>query len=107
MKVDVTTEALACQAAAAPFRFRFGFDKGAAAPSIGGWNIDDLTLLHAPVATDDNLCTTDTCADDGAGNPVASYPAVTEINDADDCTTFACVDNSGPQQQPNGGPDCP
>lgn len=107
VKVDVTAEALACQAAGSQFRFRFGFTKGTAMPSIGGWNIDDLTLFHTAVATDDDLCTTDTCADDGAGNPVASFPAITAVDDSDDCTTFACVDNSGPQQQPNGGAGCP
>lgn len=106
VRVDVTAEAIACQTAGSPFRFRFGFSKGSAAPSIGGWNVDDLTLFQTPIAADDNLCTTDTCADD-AGTATASYPAITDIDDGDDCTTFACVDNSGPQQQPNGGPGCP
>jgi hypothetical protein len=107
VRVDVTAEALAAQAASTPFRFRFGFTKVNASPSVGGWNVDDITLLHTALATDDDVCTTDTCADDGAGNPVATFPEITAIDDSDDCTTFTCVDNSGPQQQPNGGPGCP
>lgn len=107
VRVDVTAQALACQASNTPFRMRFGFTKGNAMPSIGGWNIDDLALYHTKIQTDDNVCTTDTCADDGNGNPVGTFPAVTAIDDGDDCTDFVCVDNSGPQQQPNGGPGCP
>ena len=107
VRVDMTAEALACQAANTPFRFRFGFTKGAAMPSIGGWNIDDLTLFHTRIATDDDVCTLDVCSDDGNGNPTATFSAITPIDDGDDCTDFNCVLNSGPQQQPNGGPGCP
>ena len=107
IKIDITAEALACQTAGVPLRVAFGFSKGAAVPSIGGWNIDDLFVFQTKTQVDDEICTLDSC-NDNAGVPEATSVPFPALDDGNDCTNFACVDNSGPQQVPFVSPPrCP
>ncbi len=105
MRLDVTAAVQAARAAGQPVRVRFGFVKSASAVSVGGWNIDDLSLERALFAADADPCTTDGCID-VAMMPTAAPTPMAPIDDGDDCTVFTCVPGSdGPQQQPI--PNCP
>ncbi len=99
VRYDVTAQARACRDAGEPIRVRFGFQKGTAMPSIGGWNIDDFTLNRALVQADADICTDDVCINSG-GSPTYDHPQL-NIDDGEDATTFACDPGTGPSQNPN------
>lgn len=70
----------------ANFRVRFGFDIGQAGVyTIGSWNVDDVSVVSTPVATDTDQCTTLSC-DPVTGASETAY----NINDNTACTTDAC-----------------
>lgn len=98
MRLDISAEANAAKTMGQPLRVRFGFTKGAAVPSIGGWNIDDVEVGRSLVLADGDLCTLDNCIDNG-GAPAADHPMIPTIDDGNDMTTFVCVPGVGPQQQ--------
>jgi len=102
IRLDMTAAAQACKTAGMPTRVRFGFSKGTATPSIGGWNIDDLTVSRTAAPADNDICTLDGCSSVGAppGVPTPMYVDIM-IDDSDDATTFACDPGTGPSQNPN------
>lgn len=96
VRLDITQAAQRCKLTNEATRVAFGFTKGSSVPSIGGWNIDDVQILRAKVAVDDDICTDDRCVE-GAGVPVADNPLL-NIMDEDKATTFSCDPDTGPRQ---------
>ncbi len=97
VRLDITEAAEAAIMNGTTLRVRFGFTKGSAMPSVGGWNIDDIEIRRTLTIADDDICTQDVCVDD-MGMPSPEHPPVPEIEDKDPMTTFTCVDDIGPQQ---------
>lgn len=102
IRLDMTAAAQACKTMGQPTNVRFGFNKGTATPSIGGWNIDDLKISKQAVAVDGDICTLDTCDSVGPppGTPVADADDI-NIDDGDAETFFSCDPGTGPAQNPN------
>ncbi len=107
VRYDITAAATAAQGTGQPLYLAFGYSKGAAVPSVGGWNIDDLRISRSLVQADGDICTTDGCTDN-AGAPAFSSVPLTMPDDGDDCTTDpVCVANAGPLYASTGAPGCP
>jgi hypothetical protein len=63
VRLDVTTQAQAAKAAGAPMRVRFGFDHAVTqTASVGGWNIDDVSVERWAIPADGQICTLDDCS---------------------------------------------
>lgn len=98
MRLDITAAVQSAIDNNTSLRVRFGFTKGGAMPSVGGWNVDDVEIRRTLSPADANICTLDLCEDD-MGTATATHPPLPEIEDKDDTTEFVCVDGVGPQQQ--------
>ncbi len=75
----------------AQLKVRFGFDVGNVQVfDIGGWTLDDLSIVASPIKTDADQCTTLTC------NP-ASGAVFTQLPlaDGDVCTIDSCTTSGG------------
>lgn len=97
VRLDITTAVQDAITNGTPLRVRFGFTKGSATPSVGGWNVDDVEIRRTLSPADADICTLDLCEDIG-GTPTADHPPVPPIEDRDPMTVFTCVDGVGPQQ---------
>ena len=75
----------------AQFKLRFGFDVGNAQVfSVGGWTVDDLSIVASPVKTDADQCTVMTC-NTASGAQFSPLPAA----DNDPCTIDTCSTYGG------------
>ena len=62
VRLDITVPAQAAKAAQAPMRIRFGFDHAVTqTASVGGWNIDDVSIERWGQPADGQICTIDDC----------------------------------------------
>lgn len=89
MRLDLTSVV----SVSSSFQIRFGF-RSSGTGDQSGWNIDDIEIRKAVVATDGEICTLDLCTDqDGAAVP--SNPDVAPFTV--DRIDYECVYGVGPQ----------
>jgi len=75
----------------AGFKLRVGFDVGnGQVYSVGGWTLDDISIVSSAVKTDADQCTTMVCAP-GSGAQYSPLP----VADGNACTVDACSTYGG------------
>ncbi|MFO0547148.1 MAG: hypothetical protein U0271_02105 [Polyangiaceae bacterium] len=91
MRFDLTASVAGNVGTANPIRVRFTYSKGSGMPSMGGWNVDDFSIVRQKVAFDGDQCTTDGCQAQDVNTPIPLNGALTPGDPTAMCESVACA----------------